>query len=243
MRNGLPDAVRRRLDPDARYGLRVTLAALALLLVALPFAALLQQVTAGGPITTADAELAADLNGLSARSPLIVDGARAVTLLGLTVWLLALALAAATWAWRHGRRRAAIFVLATALGGLAVQTTVKAVVGRDRPVLEVVFATASSGSFPSGHAMGSTIVYGALLLVALPAVTNVGRRAGLAVGAATVVAAVGLSRLVLGVHYLTDVVGGWILGLAWLFSSVAAFATWRSEARSEAAEKNLGNRV
>jgi membrane-associated phospholipid phosphatase len=89
-------------------------------------------------------------------------------------------------------------------------------------------ATAHGKSFPSGHAMSSTFVYGSLLLVFLPVVRRRVRPIlfGLTV---VLVAAIGFSRLALGVHYITDVVGGVVLGLAWLAASTAAFSTWRVE--------------
>jgi membrane-associated phospholipid phosphatase len=102
------------------------------------------------------------------------------------------------------------------------------VVDRARPSLEDPVATAHGKSFPSGHAMSSTFVYGALLLVFLPVI---GRRYRPLVigGAVLLVLAIGFTRLALGVHYITDVVGGIVLGLAWLAASTAAFSIWRVE--------------
>ena len=76
--------------------------------------------------------------------------------------------------------------------------------------------------------MSSTVVYGALLLVFLPG----GRPPVAAVavgGAAVLVLAIAFTRLALGVHYLSDVVGGIVLGLAWLAVSTATFSIWRVE--------------
>jgi undecaprenyl-diphosphatase len=76
--------------------------------------------------------------------------------------------------------------------------------------------------------MGSIIGYGALAVVFLPAVQR--RWRPWVVGAlATLVALIGFSRIGLGVHYLTDVIGGFVLGAAWLMASVAAFEVWRVE--------------
>lgn len=76
--------------------------------------------------------------------------------------------------------------------------------------------------------MSSTFVYGSLLLTFLPVI---GRRYRPVVvgGAMLLVLAIGFSRLALGVHYITDVVGGVVLGLAWLAASTAAFSIWRVE--------------
>jgi undecaprenyl-diphosphatase len=130
--------------------------------------------------------------------------------------------------WRHGHARLALFLVVTTLGGGLLDTIVKEVVGRNRPSLVDPVATAHGKSFPSGHAMSSVIAYGALLLVFLPAI---GRRYRPMVigGAVVLVLAIGFSRLALGVHYITDVLGGYVLGLAWLAASTAAFSTWRVE--------------
>ncbi|MDQ4027275.1 MAG: phosphatase PAP2 family protein, partial [Actinomycetota bacterium] len=113
------------------------------------------------------------------------------------------------------------------MGGV-VDTAVKVWVGRPRPVLENPVATAPPNSFPSGHTMMATIGYGVLLLVFLPLVPRKWR-VPLVVGAVLLVAIIGFARLALGVHFLTDVVGGFILGLAWLAASTAAFSIWRTE--------------
>jgi undecaprenyl-diphosphatase len=114
----------------------------------------------------------------------------------------------------------------TPLGGGIVDSLVKILVNRPRPVVDHPVATAMGHSFPSGHAMSSVVTYGALLLVFLPLVT--GRWRHLTVGLISVlILGIGTSRLLLGVHFVSDVVGGWILGLAWLLGAVAVFETWR----------------
>jgi len=128
---------------------------------------------------------------------------------------------------RHRARLALFLVVTTAVGGL-LDTAVKVAVSRSRPSLVDPVATAAGKSFPSGHAMSSTVVYGALLLVFLPYVARRWRPAVVA-GAVVVVLAVGFTRLALGVHYISDVLGGYVLGLAWLAASTAAFSIWRVE--------------
>ena len=76
--------------------------------------------------------------------------------------------------------------------------------------------------------MGSMVCYGALLLVVLPFLPAGVRGAARWVTGA-VVAAVGMSRVVLGVHYPSDVLGGWLIGLGWLFLATVLFDRWRLE--------------
>lgn len=224
----LPPALRRRLDPEARYGLRLTLAAAAVVLVAVPFSYLVFEVLAKGPLTRFDGRAADALNARVHDAPGLVRFLEAVSWFGRPPVLIAFVALAALFVWRRGSRRLAIFLVATTVAGGAVDTIVKLVVDRPRPAVDHPVATALGKSFPSGHAMSSTVAYGALLLVFLPAIPQRARRATL-VGTVVLVLAIGCSRLLLGVHFVTDVVGGFVLGLAWLAAATAVFETWRTE--------------
>lgn len=125
-------------------------------------------------------------------------------------------------------RDGAAFVLALALGAVSLTTGLKALFGLPRPPTATVaagvdllpglvrpvyegMATAEGPGFPSGHALGSTVVYGGLA-VAL----EVGSRRQRVASAALLAGLVGISRIAIGVHYLADVLAGWALGLAYL---------------------------
>jgi undecaprenyl-diphosphatase len=105
----------------------------------------------------------------------------------------------------------------------------KSLVGRLRPVVPHPIAHGAGDSFPSGHALGSIVCYGAIFLVFLPAARGRWRPVFITV-IATLVAAIGISRLLLGVHYLSDVVGAWALGVTWLGITAFAFELTRSAA-------------
>jgi membrane protein DedA with SNARE-associated domain len=125
------------------------------------------------------------------------------------------------------------WVAAFAGGGL-LDAVLKLVIRRPRPPDAAVFLPHFSWSFPSGHAMGSLIGCGMLAYVL--SVLWIHRRSGqIAVwlGAALIVGAVGLSRLYLGVHYFSDVVGGYAAGVLWLsacISGVELARRWRGNA-------------
>jgi undecaprenyl-diphosphatase len=115
------------------------------------------------------------------------------------------------------RYRTAGFVLAAVIGGVLLMDAIKAVVGRERPpepMAGLVYAP-HSPSFPSGHAMVSAVVYLTLALVAAPAFPGRRVRAYLVGSSLVLVFLVGLSRIYLGVHFVTDVLAGWLGGLAW----------------------------
>lgn len=122
------------------------------------------------------------------------------------------ALAAVVLLWLRGRRRTAVFVAVVVVGAATLESLTKVLVGRARPVFADPVAHAAGKSFPSGHAMTSLTVFGLLVILA------VHRRRAATVVAVVAVAAVGFSRLALGVHYLSDVLGGWLLGTAWLLA-------------------------
>jgi undecaprenyl-diphosphatase len=133
------------------------------------------------------------------------------------------------WLWRQRRTRLVLFLFVTCLGGGIVDTIIKVVVDRPRPIVDHPVHEAFGKSFPSGHAMSSVVCYGAVLLVLMPALRT-WRARHVALGATILVClAIGTSRLFLGVHFLSDVAGGFVLGLAWLIGAVAVFEIWRKE--------------
>jgi undecaprenyl-diphosphatase len=173
------------------------------------------------PLESLDHGAAARINDLVAGNSALVTVVKAVTWLGSdgVLWTV-VGVAAAILAIRK-RWRLAVYLLVTAAGALVLDPVLKSLVGRLRPVVAHPIAHGTGNSFPSGHSLGSTVCYGAILLVFLPAARGRWRVAFISV-TVTVVALIGISRILLGVHYLSDVVGGWALGITWL--GVTAFA-------------------
>lgn len=137
------------------------------------------------------------------------DGvAFAVTNLGDT-WFLMVALT--LFYWYGSDREDGTLAVALALGGLALVTFLKHLFGLPRPPASLQAYPADGLGFPSGHALGSTVAWGAMAYLG----SRWDRRRALAV-AAPVALAVGLSRVVLGVHYLGSVLAGFAAGVAFL---------------------------
>jgi undecaprenyl-diphosphatase len=125
------------------------------------------------------------------------------------------------WRWRS---RTPLFLMLVAVAGSLLLTTVgKAVVGRSRPPLsEAVPPFEYAFSFPSGHALNSTVIAGIVAYLLVRRLRTRWAR-GLAVVVAVLWAvAMGLSRVFLGHHWLTDVIVGWSLGAAWLVVLISA---------------------
>ncbi|MEA3389935.1 phosphatase PAP2 family protein [Sphingobium sp. CCH11-B1] len=119
--------------------------------------------------------------------------------------LLAVLLAPLLW---FGFRRSAIWLALTIAGGTLLNLALKQIFAAPRPDLLPHLDIVHTYSFPSGHAAGNMMVFGALALLAV--------RASAYVAAAAMVLLIGASRIWLGVHWPSDVVAGWIEGLGWL---------------------------
>lgn len=178
------------------------------------------------PLESLDHGVAASLNSYVSSREWLLAPLRSVTTLGNTLVLCCIIGAIALALALRGRSRLAIYLVVTGIGSLIMGPALKLFVGRLRPVVEDTVALAPGNSFPSGHALGSIVCYGAITLAFLPAVRGRARTALLAI-AAVLVALIGFTRIALGVHFVSDVIGGWLLGAVWLAVTARAFETWR----------------
>jgi membrane-associated phospholipid phosphatase len=226
----------RRRNLRARFGARMTLLLIAAVLLAVPFAFILTQVINSGPLSRADKSLANTMHVSACSNAASVSAARVISFLGSTPWdTLLVVLVVGVLLWRR-EQRLAIFVAVTTGTGSLLNTGVKMLVNRDRPSLTgCLFGSATGQSFPSGHAMNTTIVYGAFVLVFLSLVSKAWRPLLIGTYVAWVLA-MSWARMTLGVHYLSDVFGGIVLGCAWLAIGVSVFQAWRKEAGKRPAE-------
>jgi undecaprenyl-diphosphatase len=125
------------------------------------------------------------------------------------------------------RFRWVLYLLVTVGGGVLLDTELKNYFARARPDLAEMLRQASGYSFPSGHAMGSTVVFGALSYLAFRTTNRwTGKAAVLALGI-TLIIAVSLSRVYLGVHWISDVVAGITAGTLWVAITTMAYETVR----------------
>jgi undecaprenyl-diphosphatase len=134
-------------------------------------------------------------------------------------------------AWRlaaRGQRQAAVLLALAALGGEAWQQGLKLLFRRPRPEAFFGLAEPETYSFPSGHSMASGCFYGSLAMIAAAQARSGARRRAIWAGAAALIGVVGFSRIYLGVHYPTDVLGGYLASLAWLAILQAVFHTGRA---------------
>ena len=226
--------LQRRLQRGVPYGLAFTLAFLVVGLTVAGFFGMVDAVTEGDDLARLDAS-AHDLvyNALGGSRQLgvaVTWFGNNATLIGLVV-LVSLALVLTRRYWAAFR-----VVFASGLGGLVVRG-LKALFARDRPLDQVIPATGYS--FPSGHAFASTVFYGMMVYLVFRLTDRRWARVLAAVAGPLVILAVGLSRVYLNVHFLTDVVGGWLAGAAWLVASLLVIdvVETRTRSRREAHEE------
>ncbi|HYN30240.1 MAG TPA: phosphatase PAP2 family protein [Dermatophilaceae bacterium] len=158
------------------------------------------------------------------RTPALEDWVTRFTDLGATVGMTALATVLALLAARLWRSWTPVLLMVlAAAGSLAITMAGKDLLGRTRPPVELaVPPLESSPSFPSGHTLNATALVGMAAYLLVLVLRSTAARLGTVAAAGAFVVAMGLSRVFLGHHWLTDVVAGWLLGLAWLATVVTA---------------------
>ena len=143
------------------------------------------------------------------------------------------------WRWRS--RTPLILMIMAVAGSLLITLVGKAVVGRNRPPLaDAVPPYESSPSFPSGHALNSTVIAGMVAYLLLRRWSSMLARVLTVVVALAWAISIGLSRVFLGHHWLTDVMFGWLVGLAWLSVMITAHRLFLSVRRDRAARPEGG---
>lgn len=209
----------------ARLGFVVFLSVPAFVIVALLAVAVRDS---WGPLHRLDSSVSEHMHRLAVDHPAWVRAMDVVSNVGSPTVMRSLIGVLAVVLWLRHARRLALWAAATIAGGALIDSVLKVVIGRARPHFAHPVAHAAGGSFPSGHAFTATLGAGVLLLWALPLLSSRGRVAAW-IAAVIVPLAVGVSRVALGVHWVSDVVGGWLLGAGLLALTASAFETWRQK--------------
>jgi membrane-associated phospholipid phosphatase len=214
---------------DRRLALRLALGLAATFGLGVPFVLLALLVRANwDPLIRLDTAVADRLHAVALDHPGLVDLLTGISNVFDPITFRVIATAAAALLLWKRRRRLAAWTLVTIWGAALLGLLLKLVVGRARPDLVDAVATAPGRSFPSGHALTSMVGTAVLLLLVTPLVRRSWRPVVLAV-AVLIPLAVGFARIGLGVHYLSDVVAGEVLGLAWVIVTAAVFEAWRRD--------------
>jgi len=177
-------------------------------------------VNRDAPLGTLDLDVAAWLHAHA--TPAMTSLMFILSDLGAPVSVIAITLLTAAVLATRRRWYRLVFLLLATVGGEVVNFLMKKAVHRQRPFFEDPIVTLTSFSFPSGHAMGSTVLYGALAAIMIWPMRQFRWRIATVCAAALLVALICFSRIYLGVHYLSDVVAGCLAGLVWLVSCLMA---------------------
>jgi membrane-associated phospholipid phosphatase len=213
--------------PDSRLGGRFLFAGIAVALGVIPLTLMWVLVVSEEEwLERIDMGTADELTSYVGERPFLADLLEFLSE-ATSPWILrGIAVILAIGLWVTKSRRLAMWLLVTmAIGGL-LGLFLKLVVERARPVIEEPIAVAEGFSFPSGHALNSVLFWAAMLVLAYTFLTRPWRVLAWLV-AVVFVLVTAFDRVALGVHYVSDVVAGWTVGLATVAATVAAFDAWR----------------
>lgn len=229
-----------RLSPQGYLGLQLTLGVAILIGAGWLFGGIAEDVVSGDPLTQIDVQVAIWLHAHAA--PLLTDAMLFVSALHgtaaicLYVGVLALYLACR----RDGYGLTGLLLAVP--GGMLLNVLLKHAFHRARPSFEHPLQILTSYSFPSGHVAASTLLYGFLVMLALPRVSEWRNRMLIILSAFGLVVLVAFSRLYLGVHYLSDVLAAFAEGIAWLALTLTGLHTFqrRRTGQGQRRGKNAG---
>ena len=148
-------------------------------------------------------------------SPLLTKIMTEITPLGTGVVVLTVVGITTAFLWRTEHKHSARMLLAATAGNILLNNGLKLLFDRERPNVFEWGTHAASSSFPSGHAMSATVVYGTVAYLLARLQKHAWARALTLLYAIVMIALICLTRLYLGVHYPSDVLGGIVVGLAW----------------------------
>lgn len=189
-------------------------------------AAISDEVMKGQPLTTIDAQLSSWLDKNRTSSLVLVF--KLITLLGSTLVATLLSCAVGIYLLIRGQRYWFTTFVLSVVGGVVLNRLLKSFFQRTRPRFDDPITTFTGYSFPSGHTITATVLYGCLAALIVAHTRNHAVRVSVIVTAGIVIALVGFSRIYLGAHFLSDVLAAMAEGFAWLsLSFTLVYSLWR----------------
>lgn len=217
--------VQARLSPEGVYGLHLTIGTVVLVGAAWLFGGITEDLITGDPLILVD-EIVSEWFRLHA-TPRFAMGmhfasalASAATVSTLFALMSCVLLWKRLWYWLLG-------LLLVVAGGVLLNVMLKDLFGRARPGWADPLMALAGPGFPSGHTMLATIIYGFMAIYLMPRIASWPARFLLAIMTISLVCLVALSRMYLGAHYLSDVLGAMAAGMAWLALCLTTVETLR----------------
>ncbi len=231
-RDALPGFVRARLSPDGVLGLHLTIGAVIFLLAGFVFGHIAEDVVTADRMVTLDIQLSTWFRAHA--RPLLTTFFLGLAELHSTPGVIVLSLFFAAWLTREKLWDWVVLLVVSVPIGMLLNVLLKNAFQRSRPVLIDPILTLATYSFPSGHTTAATLLYSVLAAYVISITRRRARRVLVVVVAAGMVALVGLSRIYLGVHYLSDVLAAVASSTVWLAVTFTAVATWRRRQMTKA---------
>jgi membrane-associated phospholipid phosphatase len=231
--------VRRRLSPGGDFGLHLTLGLLVALFGGWAFSAIAQEVGPNRALEFFDRSATEWVQHFA--TPALTNAAYVVSYFGSVVVLTTFSIVTALLLLTYRQWERLLGLALTMLGGSSLNILLKHFFQRQRPVWEDPLVTLESFSFPSAHAMGSTLFYGFIALLLVHYCRSWGRRIIIAAVAVLVVLAISATRIYLGAHYLSDVLAAFAAGAAWLAFCWSITETLRRRRRAAARQAAKGS--
>ena len=220
--------IRARLSPEGYLGLRLTVGATVLIGAGWLFGGVAEDVITGDPLTIVDVDVSQWLHAHA--TPLLNQWMLAITHLHGIVAIGTYALLTALYlAWKRDWYWL-LCLSVTVPSGMAVNALTKLAFQRARPTFDDPILALTTYSFPSGHVAGTTLFYGVLAAMLMAKTSSWGWRVFLVFAVFALVSLVALTRMYLGVHYLSDVIAAFAEALAWLalcLTGIHTFAEYR----------------
>ncbi len=218
--------VKKKFSAKGFLGLHLVAGILVFATMTLTLAEISEDIIKHEPLTVADAQLSTFLHAHG--SPFLTSVMFVATSFGSTVTVTCISVALGLYLlWRRRFFWFAVLVSSVA-GGALLNRLLKYAFHRPRPHFDDPILRLTSYSFPSGHTMIATVLYGALAAYLLARTPDSGRRFIIIVSASFLIALVGFSRIYLGAHYLSDVLAAMAEGLAWLsLCLTVVYSVWQ----------------
>jgi membrane-associated phospholipid phosphatase len=224
---GVRAFIGRRLSRGEYLGLHLTLGLLFSLAALGIFGVVARYVLGENAVTEFDHTVAERVRQDAYASPAMVFTLKLVTTFGSLLVLTALSMAVALLLIIRRRRLLALVWTTAMIGTGLLDAALKQEFQRPRPAWDPPLIFEPTTSFPSGHSMGSMVGYGLLGYLLVPGQVHWWSRVLTVLGLGLLIVAVGLSRIYLGAHWFSDVVGGFSAGAVWLAFCVTGIETVR----------------
>lgn len=212
------------MSPRSRFTLQLLLGLLAIFGASLAFGEIASRSAAGQPLTLVDHQITHWFHEQA--TPRLTALALFISFFGSVRFLAFASIVTCWWLWRRQMRNRLLGFICAMAGESALNVALKHAFHRQRPVLENPLVTLTSYGFPSGHTMGATVFYGLIAFILAGLAPR--RSVPLFAVAAVLVFAIGVSRIYLGAHFTSDVLGAFAAGAAWLAFCWMGVVTLRS---------------